>query len=41
MKNGETKIPMIPGMIFENTLERNKNKSQKFVIEQGTMIEQD
>jgi len=26
MKNGEQKIPMIPGMIFDNSLGENKKK---------------
>ena len=41
MRNGGAKIPMIPGMVFENTLEKDKKKAQLFVVEQGTMIEHD
>lgn len=41
MKNGQTKVPMIPGMIFDNFQECNKKKSQKFVVSQGIMLEKD
>lgn len=39
MKNGDVKIPMIPGMIFDQKLGQDQKKSQKFVISQGAMIE--
>ena len=39
MKNGKTRIPLLPGMVFEDLDRKDFAKKQNFTIYRNTMIE--